>query len=62
MKNFVYLFVSVLLLLNFSSCSSSKTNTSEKDFLGTWYPDKPNSENRIRISEKLFISERMSYG
>ena len=61
MKNFIYLFISISILFNLSSCNSSKTNTSEKDILGIWYPRNPNSDSRVRISDKFFITEIMPY-
>jgi hypothetical protein len=57
MKNSIYLFLCVFLFLNLSSCNSNKIKISDIDILGIWYPQKPNSNNRIRINEKLFISE-----
>ncbi|WP_338792561.1 hypothetical protein [Bernardetia sp. MNP-M8] len=59
MKNFICLCFYIILFLNFSSCTCIKNNKSKKDIdiLGVWYPEKPNGNTRVRIDEKLFISE-----
>ncbi|WP_338812551.1 hypothetical protein V9L05_14265 [Bernardetia sp. Wsw4-3y2] len=59
MKNFICLCFCIILFLNFSSCTCIKNNKSKKDIdiLGVWYPEKPNGNTRVRIDEKLFISE-----
>lgn len=61
MKTFIYTSFVILFLFSFSSCNSTKTNSSETDIIGIWYPRNPISNYRVRINEKLFITEGMRY-
>jgi hypothetical protein len=57
MKNFIYLALSLSILFNFSSCTSSKMSIDKEDMLGKWYPDTKEIDHRIDIQKEKFVVE-----